>query len=177
MAHLWMFEAEAWRAMPLAADRFDLGASAAGPAASTSGSPSSAEPQSALLIRSGADGSPTWALITAPEAGVRVNGEAPLAGLSALADRDEIRTKDGRRLYYSTETLAQVEPFPGAERPVYCGRCRQLVETGAPSVSCPGCAVRYHQTAELPCWTYADKCTFCEQATALDAGYRWSPEE
>jgi hypothetical protein len=105
-----------------------------------------------------------------------VNGRTVPAGLCLLDDRDEIRVRE-EKLYFSTENLASVEQFPGSDRQVFCGRCRQLIETGTPAVCCPSCGVWYNESADLPCWTYSGKCTFCGQATALDAGFSWTPEE
>jgi hypothetical protein len=79
-------------------------------------------------------------------------------------------------VFYSTERLALVEEFPGANAPAYCPRCKQAIASGHPAVKCPGCGVYYHQSNELPCWTYTDVCALCPQSTALDAGYQWSPE-
>jgi hypothetical protein len=106
------------------------------------------------------------------------------AGLCVLGDRDEIRM-GGELRYFSTETLASVEAFPGAERAVFCGRCRQKIEAGTPAVCCPGCGIWYHQdesanlaeSERLPCWTYSEKCAFCGHPTALDTVFAWTPEE
>jgi LSD1 subclass zinc finger protein len=110
---------------------------------------------------------------------MRVNGCEVLAGLRVLADRDEIRTDDGIQCFFSTETLAVIEAFPGADREVFCGRCRQPIKTGASAVRCPGCQIWYHQddSESLPCWTYTDKCNFCPNPTALDSGFMWIPED
>jgi hypothetical protein len=164
MAYLWIEDAEGWLAKGLAGDGLNLGALAA-------------EAEHALLCRSATNGTTNWSLMSAPCATVRVNGEQPPAGLRVLADRDEIRIADGKRFYFTTESLLHIEPFPGAERPVSCGRCRQPIETGAPAVRCPGCGVWYNQSAELPCFTYSETCAFCNQPTSLDAGFRWTPEE
>ncbi len=177
MAHLWMYREEQWQAEQLGESVFELTRMASGlegPLATDSKRHAS---KAALMVRTGAGGTQAWVLIASDDAGVRVNSEAPVAGLRVLADRDRIRTPDGRRLFFSTEALAQVEPFPGAERAVYCGRCRQQIETGAPAVRCPRCGVWYNQGGDLPCWTYAEKCVFCGRATALDTGYQWTPED
>ncbi len=172
MAHLWVHREEQWQAKQLGESVFEL-AQLASFAADAEHHASKA----ALLVRTGAGGAQAWVLIAAADAGVRVNSEAPVAGLQVLVDRDRIGTPDGRGLFFSTETLAQVGPFPGAERAAYCGRCRQQIETGAPAVRCPDCGIWYNQSADLPCWTYAEKCAFCGHATALDTGYKWTPEE
>jgi hypothetical protein len=129
----------------------------------------------ARLIRVDAGAAKIWALIAPNDAGVRVNSRPVSAGLRVLADKDEIRV-GGEVRYFSTETLAAVEPFPAADRPVYCGRCRQVIEAGSAAVCCPGCNIWYHQRAKLPCFTYAEKCTFCDHATSLNSGFVWIPE-
>jgi hypothetical protein len=129
----------------------------------------------ARLVR--ADSGPrAWALIAPANSDVRVNGRAAHGGLCFLADRDEIRAGASVR-YFSTESLAEVVPFPGAARAVFCGRCRQRIEVGTPSVCCPNCGVWCCQTAEMPCWTYAPTCPYCDYPTDLDAGFAWAPEE
>jgi hypothetical protein len=175
MAHLWLQDAEGWGARRLDGVLYELAArpillAAEAPVAASSGA-------SARLIRTDAGGMPAWALITARDSGVRVNSRNVAAGMCILSDRDEIRTGDGTQYYFSTETLASVVEFPGAERPVYCGRCREPIAAGAPAVCCPRCGIWFNESAELPCWTYTDKCPFCGFPTALDAGFSWSPEE
>jgi len=133
----------------------------------------------ARLVRVDAGGTRVWALVASSSSNVRVNSRAVAGGLRVLADRDAIGTDGGARHFFSTESLATVEPFPGAERTTYCGRCRQPIEAGTPAVRCPGCEVWYHQdeAGRLPCWTYAETCNFCPTKTALDAGFQWVPEE
>jgi hypothetical protein len=177
MAHLWLEGAAGWEAARLPAEPVEISAFAGPEIGAESVRQDSTGKSSALLAPAAAAGARTWVLFAALGSGIRVNGEAPSAGLRVLDDRDEIRTKDGRQMRFSTETLAQIEPFPPSERPIYCGRCRQPIETGAPAVRCPGCGVWYNQAPELPCWTYSEKCAFCDQATALDAGFQWTPEE
>jgi hypothetical protein len=130
----------------------------------------------ARLIRADAGGATVWALIVLANSSIRVNSCEVPAGLRVLADRDEIRMGAGAG-YFSSEALAVMEPFPGADRTAYCGRCRQPIEAGALAVRCPGCGIWYHQGAELPCFAYAEKCTFCGHATELGAGFAWVPEE
>jgi len=99
-----------------------------------------------------------------------------VAGLRVLDDRDEIRTDDGARCYFSAEMPATVEEFPAPERPVFCGRCRSrsMWDAGGPL---PELRRLVQPVRGAPCWTYSDKCTFCGQATALDAGFAWAPED
>jgi hypothetical protein len=175
MAHLWVQGAGGWEAQKLDAARFALRADAASEAeGSRAGSPGDEETR---LIHATQNGSQTWALLTPRGSHTRVNGREVLAGLCVLADRDEIRTGDGERRFFSTETLAAVEAFPPSDRVAFCGRCRQQIEAGSPAVCCPGCGVWYNQSAELPCWTYSEKCSFCGHPTPLDTGFTWIPEE
>ena len=174
MAHLWVRHEGVWGAQRLGSAGIDVaGLLASRAAAAADGA---AYPHSDRLIRVDAAEAKSWAIIASPTSGLRVNGRTPPAGLCVLDDRDEIRG-GAEKLFFSTETLAAVEPFPGSDRPVFCGRCRQSIEVGSPAVCCPGCGISYNESAELPCWTYSEKCTFCGQATALDAGFSWTPEE
>jgi hypothetical protein len=179
MAHLWVQSEGSWQAQRLGAAQGGSGDSLLrvrgdGLGGMREDAPSMTGPR---LIWSDAGGSRAWALVTPWGSDVRVNGRAVVAGLRVLDDRDEIRTDDGARCYFSAEMPATVEEFPAPERPVFCGRCRQQIDVGMPAVRCPSCGVWYNQSAELPCWTYSDKCTFCGQATALDAGFAWAPED
>ena len=174
MAHLWNHGEDGWGAQKLGDAEFDLAALASRQAPKFK--PDSAPGEIARLIQVDAAGSKAWALIASLDSDVRVNGRAVPAGLCVLADHDEIRV-GGEVQYFSTETLATVELFAASDRPVFCGRCRQQIESGTPAVSCPGCGVWYNQSADLPCWTYSDKCTFCGYPTALDSGFAWTPEE
>ena len=81
------------------------------------------------------------------------------------------------RCYFSTETLARIEPLSEEDATGCCPRCKQGLTAGQPAVKCPGCGVWHHQSDELPCWTYAERCAICGGSTALDAGFSWTPEE
>jgi molybdopterin/thiamine biosynthesis adenylyltransferase len=154
MAHLWVRDEDGWGAQRLS----DAGIDLAGPLtrqANASEHPATPA-HAARLIRTYVASAQTWALVASPSSTLRVNGRTPPAGLCVLDDRDEIRC-GAEKLYFSTETLASVEPFPGSDRPVFCGRCRQLIEPDSPSVRCPSCGVWYNQSVDLPCWTYAEK--------------------
>ncbi len=129
----------------------------------------------AVLLRSGGTTRERWMLVGSGS--VRINGTPLAAGIRVLRDRDEIRLNGGPPVYFSTERLARVEPFPGAERQVFCPRCKLPIETGAPAVLCPGCSTWFHQTTDLPCFTYAETCPLCDHQTTLDGEYRWTPEE
>jgi hypothetical protein len=176
VAHLWIQSASGWDAQKLEGAQVDLAAISARQVGDAK--PGTASANVARLIRGDAGGSRVWALVVSKDSDIRVNGRAVLAGLCVLADRDEIRTND-KIQYFSTETPATVEEFPSSDRPVFCGRCRQQIDAGSPAVRCPGpgCGVWYNQSTDLPCWTYADKCTFCGHPTALDSSFSWTPEE
>ncbi len=172
MAHLWKKGTSGWAAEKLDVAQFDLAATPAPQAGDAQ--PGTTSEKVARLIRADADGSRVWALVASRNSDVRVNGRTVLGGLCLLADRDEIRTDGGVQYSFSTETVAE---FPSSDRPVFCGRCRQQIDVGSPAVCCPGCGVWYNQSTDLPCFTYANKCTFCGHPTALDAGFSWIPEE
>jgi hypothetical protein len=172
MAHLWKKDATGWQAERLTGNCFNLAVCST--PHTTEGTINRPRMQ---IVRADADRSPAWALVASEDARARVNGRVPVGGICVLSDRDEVRTEAGAQYFFSTELLAEIEPFPAPERPVFCGRCRQLIATGTPAVRCPGasCGIWYHQSADLPCWTY-DKCMICGRRSALDAGFSWTPE-
>jgi len=172
MAHLWIQDAGGWWAQRLETG-FDLVPHAVRP--TRDAVPEVPVEMSVRLIEADAGGNKIWTLVASANYDVSVNGRRVLAGIRVLSDRDQIRVCDEVR-YFSTETLAAVEPLPALERPVFCGRCRQLIETASPAVRCPGCGIWYNQSEALPCWTYSDKCTFCGLPTSLEAGFTWTPE-
>jgi hypothetical protein len=177
MAHLWKRGPEGWAAQKLVSSPFRL-PSRRIPAELAAEEPHAPRGVStAWLVHAGEGGPGNWALMTRQSAAVRVNGRAPSAGLYVLSDRDEIRMSDGELFFFSTETLPVVEEFSGVGRAMFCARCRQQIEAGSPAVRCPNCGVWHHQTAELPCWTYAAACTYCECETALEASFKWAPSE
>ena len=174
MAHLWIKREGEWGAKKLSGAHVDITGAAL---VNQPGSGLATEDHgAALLMRVDAVGMKLWALVVPARSGVRVNGRPVPAGLRVLSDRDEIRD-GGEVSHFSTEELATVVPFPGADHPVICCRCRQPIEAGTPAVSCPKCSIAYHQTDELPCFTYAEKCVICGGATTLGAGFAWVPEE
>ena len=176
MAHLWIHSSlEGWTVRPLAADRFTLSADAAAPAP---GRPVDDKSTGGVVLRRAADGDAgeTWLLLASPRE-VWVNGSQLDVGARVLRDKDEIRLRGAAPMFFSTEVLAQVAAFPGFARPVHCPRCRQVIEAGALAVYCPGCHMWHHQSVGCECWTYAPTCAVCDQTTALDADYRWKPEE
>jgi len=175
MAHVWVRSAAGWEAKQLAGTVHALAAEIGLPPEQ------GAATQNALprLLHSEAGGKSVWLVMAAAQAGVRVNGRALPAGLAVLADRDEIRTSDGLQFFFTTETLATPVAFPGSQRPMICPRCRLKIDAGTIAVRCPGpgCGLWYHHSEESPCWLYAEKCVFCDQSTAMDVGFSWTPEE
>ena len=55
---------------------------------------------------------------------------------AVLADRDAIRVANLSPMYYSTERLARIEPFPNEEN-VFCPRCKSLIAPVPKIVSSP----------------------------------------
>jgi len=172
MAHLWLRDRDGeWAALPLEEAVWELGGgrSVRRVAGDRRVDP---EREAALLMPAGLNRS--WYLIAAPACAVRINGAPLPTRIRALRDRDEIQVGSSR-LYFSTETLAAVVPFAG-DGETRCARCRMAILSPTPAVACPDCGVWYHQTATLPCWTYTPTCALCEQPTALEGGFRWTPE-
>jgi len=119
----------------------------------------------------------TWVLMTPQDVPVIVNGNQVLGGIKVLENRDEIRFGGTNfRFYYSAEQLARIDRFEGGERTMTCPRCSQEILEGNAVVECPLCGVLHHQSEQYPCWTYAEHCALCNQSTALDMGYQWTPE-
>ena len=178
MSHLFLLDAAGrWAAFPI--DAANLALRAFLLPAVFGGSPSPPEGGLAMGLLSFRTGNAErWVVMAGPDAQLRVNG-VPLdaIGLRVLADRDEISIPGAGSAYYSAEALPEIVPFPGADRVVLCGRCRQEIVRGSPSVKCPGCGTAYHETQDLNCFTYHEHCAFCPAATALDAGFNWAPEE
>jgi hypothetical protein len=159
MAHLWTAdESGAWTPSTLAGDARTLSLSVA-------------------LRRIGETAGADWALLSTPAARVFINGLPASLGTVLLADRDEIRVADNPVLFFSTETLATVEPFHSSGPRGFCPRCKQSIESGTPAVRCPSCGLWHHASADFPCWTYAPQCAACAHDTALGTGFRWTPEE
>jgi len=135
-------------------------------------------PAAAVITRPVPGGGPARTLMAAPGGLVWVNGEPLILGIRVLCDRDTIRIGARECVFYSTESLPQIVPFPEA-RPVPCARCKTDIMPGTPAVRCPSltCNAWHHQSDDLPCWTYAEKCAgACDQSTAMDGHYRWNPE-
>jgi hypothetical protein len=176
VAHLWVRDvSEKWAVAPLDGEAFTLTANPLQPVRVRRNKDESDSP-TIILRRQGPDGE-TWVLMTAIKTGVRVNGTSLLTGIYVLRDRDELRVDGMGPAFFSTERLACVEPFPGAGQPMFCPRCKQEMSKQYPAVKCPQCGVWLHQSEDLPCWVYSERCALCDQATELDAGYRWTPAD
>lgn len=176
MAHLWVTtEARHWAVLPLEDDAFTLATNPPRPVRHPMGDGEAFS--NVLLVRtSGAEGT-SWVLIAGAGSGVSVNGLPLATGLRVVSDRDEIRIPDAGALYFSTESLARVEPFAGSDQTLFCPRCKLEIEKGAEAVRCPACGVWHHQTEELNCWTYSEVCALCAHATDLNSAFQWTPEE
>jgi hypothetical protein len=122
------------------------------------------------FLRSESGRRESWVLTGA----ARVNGMPLLTGIHVLRDGDEVEV-NGVRAFFSAEVLAQVRPLLRGDELVFCPRCKQEITTQSAAVQCPQCGVWHHQSDDLPCWTYSQRCALCDQPTALDAGYRWTP--
>jgi hypothetical protein len=123
-----------------------------------------------------------WMLLCGAGERVLVNGALPAAGIRMLRDHDEVRIGSGNRIFFTTESLARVEPMPDLGQEVKCARCHDPIAVGSPAVRCPLCGVWHHQAPEskLPCWCYGPRCAAhpqCPQETGLDGDYRWTPDE
>ena len=176
MAHVWVQGKGEWGIAPLAGTAFALTREAERPVRARKDGPRESD-VATLLRRPGRDGKPTWVLLSLG-GGLRVNGCPLPAGMRVLRDRDSLHVEGVGHLFFSTESLASIEPYSGPEG-LRCARCRQLMVRERPAVQCPACGIWHHQDAEkqLLCWTYAPRCARCDQPTDLDAGYRWTPEE
>ncbi len=112
----------------------------------------------------------TWVLIASAAVRTLVNGRVSRTGLHVLRSGDEIRTHDGATFVFSISQRAETVPFPGADRPVRCGRCTTELEAGAPAVRCPGCSSWYHEHGDFNCWSSVPFCQVCGRRAAADQG-------
>jgi len=177
MAHLWTYDTggggaaeRGWARVPL--DAAVQAVRNGRPHAVSAGMPECDGVPVAQLLRRPTPAGDAWVLVGMPA--VRVNGSPLAAGIRVLRDRDEL-VVGGSRVFFSTESLAAIEPFAGDEA-VSCPRCGLGIPPRSPAVLCPHCRVYHHQSDELPCWTYTEHCATCDQSTALEAGFRWTPE-
>jgi hypothetical protein len=163
MAHAWIkTEGEGWVVVP--------------PHLSDNGPPAKGE---VLLVRAAAGAKERW-LLLAPSSRptVSVNGLPLVLGIRVLKDRDEVHLAGAPPLFFSTERIAQVEPYASGGKRGRCPRCDTEIADGVPSVRCPQCGLAYHQDSAggMECWTYGPTCARCPQKTGLEAGYAWTPE-
>ena len=176
MAHLWVRDGEVeWAVLPLDGDAMDL--SAYPPRPLRHSRADGAQESPVLLMRTVTAGDADWLLLSGPRGGASVNGMPVAAGIRALSDRDQVHVRGIGALFFSNETLARVEAFPGSDHKLFCPRCKQAIADGALSVRCPGCRVWHHQSDPLPCWTYAASCALCPHPTEANARFRWTPED
>ena len=176
MAHLWVTtETNQWAVLPLDQDAFALLAKPPQPVCRPLGE--GVAWSSVLLVRAGPASSAAWVLIARGGLGVSINGLPLTTGIRVVSDRDEIRIAGERSFYFSTESLARVEEFSSTDQTLFCPRCKQEIESGSAAVKCPSCGVWHHQTDQLNCWSYSEVCALCTQATDLDAGFQWTPED
>jgi len=183
MAHLWVSDdASGWLVSPLDGSMFALGATPPRRLADLGGAPDDrheADDDCGVVLHRVDDPSGTlWVILARREAQPLVNGTPSRLGLAVLDDRDEIRVPGVPPVFFSTEVLASVQPLPDAAALGHCPRCQQPLAVGHPAVRCPLCGLWHHETGDLPCWTYQPRCAnpACAQATALDAGFTWTPE-
>ncbi len=183
MPHLWVKDRSGeWAVLPLAgADSFLLGVYPPRPAGRypDAGQTNEGNGRRAgvLLLRSGDADEDVWTVISGSKEDVRINGLPMVLRIHTLADRDEIRVGGVGTVFFSTERLAQVEAFPGGDRPVYCARCKLEIPAGDLAVKCPGCGLWHCQNKRRQCWTYEPTCAMCAQPTDLNAGFQWSPAD
>jgi hypothetical protein len=114
-------------------------------------------------------------LIAGSDAAVWINGDPLVLGIRVLRDRDVIRVGAGECVVYSAEALPSVVSFD-EQRQVPCARCKTDITAGFLAVRCPKCGAWHHQGGDLLCWTYTEKCAGCDQPTAMDGCYHWTPE-
>jgi hypothetical protein len=118
-----------------------------------------------------------WVLAVPPGCEVRINGVPVLGGVRMLRHRDLIFA-GGKTFWFSTERLARVERFAGAEGAIYCGRCKRELEVDQDVVRCPGCVTLFHESGTRPCWSYREAgCAYCGYPATLDGQFQWTPAE
>jgi hypothetical protein len=159
MGFIWKPGPQGWCAVPLDDTALPIAADDPGGAV--------------LLLRSRGPAGEEWFLLAVSSGGVEVNGVPLYTGIRALRDRDHLSVAGVGEMFFTSERLAQITAFPGSVEPMYCPRDRRVLLPNEPCVQCPApaCAA-YHHAA---CWSYCDTCALCEQPTALDAGFRWTP--
>ena len=191
MAHIWIEEETgAWRLAPL--DKATYAVVSQREAPLNPLCDSTARLAGIALLRVAESATADWLLMAEADMPLFVNGAPLPLGIRKLRDRDEILIPAAAgessgfsppanriRLFFSTERLARIEPLPGSDHEILCLRCRQTIRPGSLAVQCPNpaCDHWYHEEGELLCWSYSPSCAICDQSTALDADYRWTPED
>jgi hypothetical protein len=187
MGQVWCCEASSgqWQPQALVAGRYEC---SCGPAGSVAWNERrAAGPARLQLRRQARPNGEAWLLLVGRGATVSVNGVRLALAVYQLRDRDEVRVlvRDASvsdpvagHVFFSAERLAQVAPLPASDKPVICARCDREIAVGSPAVRCPSvaCGRWHHQADPLTCWTYRDRCAACDQPTALDTGFRWTPD-
>ncbi len=164
-----------WEPVPIG--RAVLGLAGDPPRVTVKDAPPAPRSGSAAVVRrcdSAAGGA--WVLMAPADVNLHINGEPLPSGIRVLAHRDAVRLGHASPVFFSSEQLARIEPFPGSAQPTHCARSKSEIAAGTPAVRCVSCGLWFHETPELPGWTYSPTC-LCGQPTALDAGYTWRPDE
>jgi hypothetical protein len=188
MPQVWLqvTEGEGWAIVPLTGTAYGMSERELSAIRGSVCDPDEPGPP-AVLVRRDNGSLERWFLLARKGARVQVNGAPLVLGARLLCDRDEIvvhRNGSAAALhcYFSTERRAEIVAFPDEDvDEVRCPRCKDRIRKGQLTVRCPNpdCGVLHHEdeTSGLRCWTYAATCALCSHATALDAGYKWTPEE
>jgi len=125
---------------------------------------------------------PLAVLLATEDAGIRVNGSLCLA-VTVLADRDEIRTSDGRIFLYAAFAGVPPSGVAGESPAISCARCHRSIAAGERWVGCNACSSRYHGDPPLQpdgsqkganCRDYDSRCAGCQRTWA---SMQWTPAE
>jgi len=174
MAHIWVDTPGGWAVAELDGDEFVLTGERDAPVRRRR-TPDGG-PAGTLLLRGDGGRQRPFVLVTGRDGPrTHVNGTPLVLGVRVLADRDALRVGQVR-MFFSTETLPHAETYPADAPEVACARCRSPLRPGDPAVRCPSCGVWHHEAEGRRCWTYDSRCANCDQPTALDTGWRWTPE-
>lgn len=176
MAHFWLQnDAREWTVQPLVDAEHNLKSfldEARGHTPATGSAPVDVQ-----FLKVKAGNQENWVLVAGQGSDISINGLPLFLGIRILGDRDEIRWNPNGFLFFSTEELAAVVHLPQIDRKISCPRCKQEIEPGTPAVLCPSCKIYYHQSEQLPCYTYSKNCATCDRETRLGSEYEWIPEE
>jgi hypothetical protein len=181
MSYFWIQDHEGFAALPLKASSYSISARANAPGSLSISVGTTHDGSTALLQALATSSANAWAILSSPGE-IEINGLPLVSGIRVLRDRDAIRFDGGQIAFFSAETTAQIEPFPGNES-VSCPRCYSPIVPKKPSVRCPACGVWHHQMPgpegkrDWECWTRHETCAQCQkQPTDLQAGPTWTPE-